>query len=407
MLDVSAPLPAEQPVTGRLGWVRRGVVGLGLFTSALTSPALERFVGERIGPATPGRAAVEQAAALPAAPAPAAPSAPSRPTPTATTPVHPPALDHGWSEPAPPTSERAASSPSTSLPLAPLDPAWRSKLSADYVVQDAGCAADVSSATGLDAFFAEPVGTIKGFDEPRTYPLGDGRTLWVLQDAFTDETGSARSFAHMGYANSMVLIQDGTCFTSLRRGTLDEAIAFEIGTGDITFDHYFWPAGGTVANGVLQMFWMEMVRDDMELGPLDGIALHPVATWLATYDVATMQRLSFAPAPDPGVSPVYGYHVADSGGWSYLFGNSFVQNLALEGGAANGPHSATREYLARVPQGHLDAVPTYWDGGGWSTDPGAAVAISSRNWIENLMLPSRSRSGGCRPPRPTGSSARP
>ena len=343
-------------------------------------------MGEWAEPSAPDRAAVEQGgAARPAPPAPAAAAAPHLPTLSR----HPAVVASPASTAAPFDALTGATTarPAAETAPAPLDPQWRSKLSPDHVVQDAGCAADTSSAAGLAAFFAEPVGTIQGFDEPRTYSLGDGRTLWVLQDAFTDETGTARSFAHMGYANSMALIQEGNCFTSLRRGTADEAVAFEIGHGDISFDHYFWPAGGAVADGVLQMFWMEMVRDDMELGPLDGIALHPVATWLATYDVATMQRLSFELAPNPGVMPVYGYHVAESGDWAYLFGNSFLQNLALEGGVERGPHSATFEYLARVPRGHLDAAPTYWNGSGWSGDAEAAAPISARNWIENLMLP--------------------
>ncbi len=376
----AAPLRADPDVIGRPGVARRVVVGVALSCSALTSPALELTAGERAADGAPAAdpAAVEQHGAPAADPAavehdgaPAADRA---------------AVEQAGVARAAPPAPAAADVPSTAT--APtLDPQWKEQLSGEYVIQDAGCAVDTTSAEGLDAFFARPVGTVHGFDEPRTYALGDGRTLWVLQDAFTDETGRATSFAHMGYANSMVLIQEGDCFTSLRRGTVEHAVAFEHGTGDITFDRYFWPAGGAVSDGVLQMFWMEMVRDQMEIGPLDGIALHPVATWLATYDVTTMQRLTFAPAPNPGVAPVYGYHVAQQDGWAYLFGNSFLQNLALEGGVEHGPHSATRNYLARVPAGRLDTAPAYWDGVGWSDDPAAAVPISSRHWIENLMLP--------------------
>ena len=314
--------------------------------------------------------------------------------------LSPPTLDEpGQStDPAPaPTStvdarEQAAQSTSVTSPPIQLAPAVRldqleaRALSDEYVSNDVGCAADLS-AEGLAAFFGEQLGAIEGFDGPRLYPLGGGRTLWMLQDTFIDYADAATSFANMDYANSTALIQEGSCFTSLQRGTATSALAFELGVGEVTFDRYFWPAGGTVTGDTLMMFWMEMVRDPEIGGPLDGISLHPASTWLATYDSTTMQRLDFRPAPNPGVSPVYGYTVVDDGAWTYLFGNSYLQNLALEGGYGNGPHSATRNYLARVPRGQLGSEPMYWDGRSWSPDEADAEPISSRFWAENSMLP--------------------
>lgn len=396
---------------GNVSSVRRAIVGVALCCSVLTSPFLETLAADQPNDQPPVAAAVAESSTTAVGAVPSTVPATAPPTAAAIEPasVSSPAATTAPAAATATTSATvaAAVAATTALPdretttsgliapsgaavdpptAAPLDPQWKSKLSPDYVVEDAGCARDLSAA-GLADFFAHPLGPIKGFDEPRMYPLGDGRTMWVLQDAFVDETGRATSYAHMGYANTMVLIQEGTCFTALRRGTATNAVAFEIGTGDIAFDHYFWPAGATVSGGTLQMFWMEMVRDPAEQSPFDGIALHPAATWLATYDIATMQRLSFVPAQNPGVSPVYGYTVVDNGEWSYLFGNSFLQNLALEGGFSNGPHSATRMYLARVPRGHLEATPTYWNGTTWSDDATAAAPISSRYWTENLVMP--------------------
>lgn len=348
-------------------------VGTALTLAVLTSPFLEDLAADQ-----PSPDAVTTVAATPETTIASA----AAPTPTSSAPTE-------ATVPATASSTVAGTAPLTApVATSPLDPDWKAKISPDYVVRDAGCATDMSAA-GLDAFFTDPLGPIMGFDEPRQYPLGDGRTLWALQDAFVDETGGADSFAHMGYANSMMLIQDGLCFTSLRRGTDTVTESFEPGFGPIDFDRYFWPAGGSAANGVLQMFWMEMIRDPKVESPFDGIALHPASTWLATYDIATMQRLSFVPAPNPGVSPVVGYHVVADGDWDYLFGNSYLQNLELEGGYANGPHSATNTYLARVAHGHLDAAPEYWDGSTWNSDASAAAPISSRNWTENLVMPAK------------------
>ena len=361
MHDERQPTAVEGP--RRLSSVgRKGLFFVALLTSALTSPFLENEA------TSPDRAVT--AAQGPAAPAPSTTA--RTPFPTA--------------PPEPPPVAIAAGDSVRLAPAVRLSNVGPASISPEYIVHDVGCADDLS-AGGLARFFAEPLGAIEGFDGPRLYPLGDGRTLWILQDTFVDYADAASSFAFMDYANSTALIQDGRCFTSLQRGTATHAESFEQGVGEITFDRYFWPGGGTVKDGKLQMFWMEMVRDPAVGGPFDGISLHPRSTWLATYDARTLQRLDFRPAPNAGVSPVYGYTVVDDGAWSYLFGNTYQQNLALEGGYPNGPHSATNMYLARVPLGRLSARPVYWDGAGWSSDAARAEPISSRFWTENSMLP--------------------
>ena len=110
-------------------------------------------------------------------------------------------------------------------------------------------------------------------------------------------------------------------------------------------------------------------------------------TWLATHDPVSMARLSFRPAPNSGVLPVYGYAVASDASHTYLFGNTFEQNLARDGGYWNGPHSATRIYLARVPRGRWDAPMEYRTATGWSGDAAAAEPILQRHWAEFPMQP--------------------
>src|SRR5262249_53817034 len=89
-----------------------------------------------------------------------------------------------------------------------------------------------------------------------------------------------------------------------------------------------------------------------------------------------------------GAVPLYGYAVSSDATWSYLFGNTFEQNLSREGGFRNGPHSATNMWLARVPRGHLDAAPSYYTGGGWSPAPSAATPFPHEPaWAEFPMQP--------------------
>ncbi len=183
------------------------------------------------------------------------------------------------------------------------------------------------------------------------------------------------------------MVQDGNCFTLYHRGTAARPKSFERGTGEQVLAHWFWPMGGEVADGRVQVFWAEMVKDGFDPGPGDGLGWHPARTWLATYDATTLAELDFRPAPNPGVTPIYGYAVSSDATYSYLFANTFEQNLAREGGFGHGPHSGTKMWLARVPRGQLGAAPEYRTATGWSPDAAAAVPILQRYWAENPMQP--------------------
>jgi len=257
---------------------------------------------------------------------------------------------------------------------------------AGYVATDVGCAAD-SSAAALDDFFADRIGPVIGHDYQHVYPLGDGRSLWIFQDTFVDHPGVAGSFDRSRFSHNTALLQDGDCFTLLHRGTAGEPASFEQGTGETTLSRWFWPMGGETSDGVLSVFWVEMINTDEPLGPYDGLGWHPNSTWLATYDADSLARLDFRPAPNAGVQPVYGYAVSSDEEYTYLFGNSFDQNLYRQGGYANGPHSATAMWLARVPLGQLDEAPEYRTVEGWSSDVSDARPILQRFWAENPMQP--------------------
>jgi hypothetical protein len=97
-----------------------------------------------------------------------------------------------------------------------------------------------------------------------------------------------------------------------------------------------------------------------------------------------------APGQDiatPAPPVLYGYAVASDDTHTYLFGNTYQQNLMAEGGFWNGPHSATAMWLARVPKGQLTSPPRYWTGAGWNVDAASARPIQQRYWTENPMQP--------------------
>jgi hypothetical protein len=243
------------------------------------------------------------------------------------------------------------------------------------------------SAAELDAFFAGRVGPVVGWDYQHVYPLGGDRFLWLFQDAFIDHSGGARTLGQSAFAHNAALVQEGGCFRLLHGGTPARPEPFERGTGSRTRATWFWPMGGEVHNGLLQVFWVQMVKDAYDPVPPDGLGWHPVETWIAAYDPGTLARVDFRRATDPGVTPIYGYAVASDDTHTYLFGNTFEQNLAREGGYWAGRHSATKVYLARVPRGQLTAPPEYLTADGWSADRGGARPILDRHWAEFPLQP--------------------
>lgn len=278
--------------------------------------------------------------------------------------------------------------PAERPPPAPA-PWWASSTAttaAGLVSTDVGCAAGLDAA-GLDAFFAGRVGPVLGWDYQHVYELGGGRFLWIFQDTFVDHSGGATTLGQSSFVHNAALLQEGSCFRLLHRGTAGRPQPFELGAGSRTLSTWYWPMGGEVHGGRLHVVWARMVKDAVDPAPPDGLGWHPADTWIGTYDPATLARLDFRPAPNAGVAPIYGYAVASDDEHTYLFGNTFEQNLTREGGYWNGPLSATRMYLARVPRGQLFAAPEYRTDDGWSPSAGDARPILQRHWVEFPMQP--------------------
>ncbi len=256
---------------------------------------------------------------------------------------------------------------------------------AGYVATAVGCASG-TSAGALDAFFRDRIGPVIGHDYQHVYDLGGDRRLWLFQDAFLDHGGTATRLDRAAFAHNTALLQEGSCFTLLHRGSSAAPTSFEPGTGERRLSRWFWPLGGETRDGELHVFWAEMSKTADPTVP-DGLGWVPVRTWLATYRTSDLARVAFRPAPASGTSPIYGYAVASDDAHSYLFGNSFDQNLARQGGYWSCPCSATVMWLARVPRGQLTAAPEYWTGSGWSGQPSDAQPISQRFHAENPMQP--------------------
>ncbi len=242
------------------------------------------------------------------------------------------------------------------------------------------CVAGTDTAQ-LNTFITNEVADLVGFDTPHVIALPDGRYVWTVQDAFISATPGARSsslrpptaFAH----NALIVQERNNCFTTLHGpitpgehcGVSDASYVGADMTA--TCSHWFWPLGGGLDQfGRLAVFYVEMVN---EIGTGAAPGAHPVSVWLAYLDSATLDLLSFAPAPASAGNVVYGSAVESDSSYSYLYGWSYDQfNLP-------DPTSPTPSalFVARVPPGRFDLQPMYWNGTGWVANRAAAEAIDT------------------------------
>jgi len=250
------------------------------------------------------------------------------------------------------------------------------------VAASPACLPSVTGAAELNTHFASPgLGArpdqegFGGGDYPRSYPLPDGRVLWLFQDLHfsNDETLGATNAAH-----NAGLIQSGQCFTILGGRGLDFA-----GGAPLTVHsrRWFWALDGEIGrDGKLWIFFAEMENPS---GAGAGVGTVPTGTWLARIDPTSLVVESFERAPDSGAR-LYGWSVASDDRWSYLFAHCYRQFANGDGELAGFDASCMQHaYVARVPLGDFTATPEHWTGSGWSVD-GTPMPISSRG-VANPM----------------------
>jgi len=208
----------------------------------------------------------------------------------------------------------------------------------------------------LQSGFGSSIGQWQAGDVPHSYPLPNGTTMWMLNDSFlslapNDPIGSKSTFVR----NTAILENQQAELSLLesRHSYLDE--------GERLLDRWWWFHGGHVQGDLLSVVTTQMVRR----GPRGwAINFEPTTTWITTLQWRTGRILKMQPAPNYGVSPIYGFSVASDQQWTYLYGNNHLYG-----------RGTTENRVARVPRGRLLAAPTYWDGEAWTADASAAISI--------------------------------
>ncbi|MGZ4678815.1 MAG: hypothetical protein ACXV98_11440 [Ilumatobacteraceae bacterium] len=232
----------------------------------------------------------------------------------------------------------------------------------------------------LNSLIANELGDLVGFDTPHVIALPDGRDVWTVQDAFISAHPGVRSSSlrpPTGFAHNALIVQDGNCFTTLHGPVTPGehcAVSDASYVGQdmtATCSHWFWPLGGDLDQlGRLAVFYVEMANDT---GSGAAPGARPVSVWIARFDSATFDLLSFAPAPASAGDVIYGSAVQSDSSFSYLFGWSYDQ-FDLPDPTSPPP---SKMFVARVPVGRFDLQPAYWNGAAWVASRAAAVPIST------------------------------
>jgi hypothetical protein len=238
------------------------------------------------------------------------------------------------------------------------------------------CVADLSTAN-LNLLFSGQVDEYVGLDALRAYPLPDGRTLWLFQDAYFSPTGARlATLSGARFTHNAALLQTGTCFHAIHGPSTPAdqcpnvgSASFVGGALTVNCTRWFWPMGGAMgSDGYLNVFYA-LVGNITGRGANTGAA--PDGVWLARIDPNTLQVASFLPAPDDDGTLLYGWSVESDGAYSYLFANSYDQ-FNLPDFTSPAP---SRTFVARVPAGHFELRPEYWNGAAWTADRAAAQPI--------------------------------
>ena len=237
-------------------------------------------------------------------------------------------------------------------------------------VRPAECATNLDPA-GLNSFFQNN-GLLHGSDYQRAIRLPDGRVLWFFQDVFFRGRAGQATFAH-----NAGLVQNGACFTLLQGGNYARPRELLFPDQTQSQRHWFWPLAGDMGvDGKFHLFVAEMRENSAPY----LTHVEPVATWVVSIDLSTMQVVDRRLATDASTA-LYGWSVQTTPEFTYLFAHChrqfgwdpfpFVSPPVL----VHDFDCVQRMTVARVPAGQFDQPLAYWNGTAWVADPSQAANI--------------------------------
>ena len=238
----------------------------------------------------------------------------------------------------------------------------------------------------LSAFFRSGASGLVGGDYPRSYPMTDGKVLWLFQDAFvgpptTTVARERRVRAQRGAGAGRAVLPGSLGWWPVVRSGL----ATCAGPARSDLSHWWWPLDGEIgADGNLHVFAAEFVNA-AGTGAAPGAT--PVAVWRAVIRaVGSTCAARSLWRRTRGDSPLYGWAITSpTTYWSYLYGNCYRQ-FTTPGYVGMFDTRCTREVtVARVPRGHFEQRPQYWSGTAWVAGRAGASVVHRDGMLSNPL----------------------
>jgi hypothetical protein len=204
----------------------------------------------------------------------------------------------------------------------------------------------------LNTAWARYVASDKGWtdgDSVYSYSVPGLGTLWSFSDSYL---GGLLPHGRRlpGIYHNLLVVWDGRSFRVVTGPHGSPLVGPQNGRT------FYLAAGGVVVGTTFDEFLVEELRT----GP-GSLDIRPVGTVLASFALPTLQ-LTAVTAVRGGLGVLWGAYVARFGGFMYVYG------------ASPGPlHKSA--FVARVAGTDLRASWSYWDGRGWSLDPGRAAPV--------------------------------
>ena len=221
------------------------------------------------------------------------------------------------------------------------------------------------TAAGFQALFdAKHDDSWSGGDQAASFPLPDGRVLWLFGDTVLGrQTPTGRYAPGARMVHNSFLLQDRGCLQAVR-GPHGSAPIPDAANGD-----YFWPLAATTDRGRLVVTVARIRRTGRTAMDFAGVGTEAAVFTLPRFGTPRLLRMARLPSTGtPEEQPHYGHALVASGGFTYVYASRKVRGRLVFG---------TSVSVARVPSGRLLDLRAwrYWDGRSWRAEASSAASI--------------------------------
>jgi hypothetical protein len=224
-----------------------------------------------------------------------------------------------------------------------------------------------------NALFSGDCDGFTGGDGTYSVALPDGRTIWLFGDSFIgglNPDGTREKQVPM-YIRNCAIVQDGREMHTLLQERNGVNASFAIpptppGSKPVPEDSiWFWPGDGLVEGGQFKLFLSEFIKTDTGMWGFEWRG-----TWIGSYTLPGLKEEKTEPLPFLSHLEIhFGHAVCETREHTYVYGLGYGKPCA-----------------ARYPAGDIHGTWEFYDGAGWSGDPGEARPMADIDGSEQFSV---------------------